>query len=238
MDEEIIEITNEDGATIKYRFIDSFSMGNKIYCLLSSASDGSNEIMRIHYKKLGADLEPIASRREKGRASLFYRANYSNGFRASEEEASVLYKILQSSDFRTPGYRHENIGDDMELISESLDGWWKPRFLLDNRNRRAVVFMNRRQYLRTITAKNINWNSLKGLDKDIQNRAKHLYAGFPTHVRTFINGTAEVEWQINPNGLYYMDDEGFGRTNDAEVALIGRIDRMGKAKCKFTCVRR
>lgn len=238
MDEEIIEFTNEDGTTKKYRFIYSFSMGNKIYCLLSSVNDSTDEIMRCHYKRLGVDLEHIESRREKERAYLFYRASYSNGFKASDEEASVLFKILQSSDYNTQNYRHENLGDDMELISENLYCWWKPRFLLDNRNRTAVVFMNRSQYLRTITAKNINWNSLKGLDEDIQNRAKHLYAGYPTHIRTFINGTAEVEWQINPNGLYYMDDEGFGRTNDVEIALIGRIDRKGKAKCKFTSVRR
>lgn len=200
MDEEIIEFTNEDGTTKKYRFIYSFSMGNKIYCLLSSVTDSTNEIMRCHYKKLGIDLEPIASCREKERAYLFYRANYSNGFKASDEEASVLFKILQSSDFSTPDYRHENLGDDMELISENLNGWWKPRFLLDNRKKMAVVFMNRSQHLRTITAININWNSLKGIDKDIKNRAKHLYAGYPTHIRSFINGTAEVEWQINPNG--------------------------------------
>ena len=225
---------NKDGTTIEYRFVDSFSMGNKMYCLLTSASDNTKEIMRCHHKKLGVDLEPLESRREKERALLFYRANFSDGFRASDEEASALYKILQSCDFNTQDYRHESLGDEMELISENLDGWWKPRFLLDNRNRTAVVFMNRSQSLRTITAKDINWNSLKGLDKEIQNRAKHLYAGFPTHIRTFINGTAQVEWQINPDGRYYMDDEGFGMTNDREIALSGRIDRKGRAKCKFT----
>ena len=39
---------------------------------------------------------------------------------------------------------------------------------------------------------------------------------------------AELEWQINPDGRYYMDEDGFGMTDDVEVALVGNIDRTGR----------
>jgi hypothetical protein len=42
------------------------------------------------------------------------------------------------------------------------------------------------------------------------------------------NGIAELEWQLNPDGRYYMDDDGFGMTDDEEVTLLGTIDRTGR----------
>ena len=37
-----------------------------------------------------------------------------------------------------------------------------------------------------------------------------------------------------PDGRYYMDDDGFGITDDEEIALIGKIDRTGKVVVPFT----
>lgn len=50
----------------------------------------------------------------------------------------------------------------------------------------------------------------------------------------FNDGVAVVEWQINPDGQYYTDDDGYGMTNDKEVALWGKIDRTGKVVEQFT----
>lgn len=33
--------------------------------------------------------------------------------------------------------------------------------------------------------------------------------------------------------MYYMDDDGFGMTNDEEVELIGYINRQGNVVKKF-----
>ena len=44
---------------------------------------------------------------------------------------------------------------------------------------------------------------------------------------------AEVCWQLNPDGMYYMDEDGFGMTDDEEVEIYGFIDREGKMVSKF-----
>lgn len=51
--------------------------------------------------------------------------------------------------------------------------------------------------------------------------------------RDFKNGVAEVSWQLNPDGMYYMDEDGFGMTDDEEVEIYGFINRQGKVLVKF-----
>ena len=48
------------------------------------------------------------------------------------------------------------------------------------------------------------------------------------------DGVAEVRWQLNPDGMYYRDEDGFGMTDDEEINLYGAIDRKGKVVKKFT----
>ena len=36
---------------------------------------------------------------------------------------------------------------------------------------------------------------------------------------------AEVSWQLNPDGRYYMDEDGYGMTNEKEITIFGFIDR-------------
>ena len=64
-------------------------------------------------------------------------------------------------------------------------------------------------------------------------RAGDFNAHFPTRVRKYENGVAQVSWQLNPDGMYYMDEDGFGMTDDEEVEIYGFIDRKGKAVVKF-----
>ena len=66
-----------------------------------------------------------------------------------------------------------------------------------------------------------------------QDRAKVGDAHFPTHVGYYENGIAKVWWQINPDGRYYMDEDGYGMTDDEEIQLIGAIDRTGKVVEKY-----
>ena len=52
-------------------------------------------------------------------------------------------------------------------------------------------------------------------------------------IRQFKNGVAQVSWQLNPDGRYYMDEDGFGMTDDEEVEIYGFIDMEGKVLVKF-----
>ena len=42
-----------------------------------------------------------------------------------------------------------------------------------------------------------------------------------------------VSWQLNPDGRYYMDEDGFGMTNDEEIEIYGLIDQKAKVIAKF-----
>ena len=42
-----------------------------------------------------------------------------------------------------------------------------------------------------------------------------------------------MSWQINPDGRYYMDDDGYGMTDDIEITLYAYVDRSGKPLVKF-----
>ena len=44
---------------------------------------------------------------------------------------------------------------------------------------------------------------------------------------------AQVSWQLNPDGRYYMDEDGYGMTDDEEVEIYGFIDTEGKVVVKF-----
>lgn len=128
-----------------------------------------------------------------------------------------------------------DLGENMKLLSKSVCGWWKPMVLLDCTNKTASLFINPEDLtLQNVEDKDINWNSLNGLDENCIERAKSRNAFYPTNIRGFRHGTAEVEWQLKPDGRFYMDEDGFGMTDDEEVSLIGRIDRAGKIVKRFT----
>lgn len=121
----------------------------------------------------------------------------------------------------------------MTLIKESIDGWWKPRYLLDDRVQSAVEFMGRDERLRTVTLDDIDWDSLKGLPEEVLSRARHLNAIFPTIIEQYNDGVAKVYWQLNPDGYYSMDEDGYGMSDDTEIELVGEVDREGKVVKKF-----
>ena len=93
--------------------------------------------------------------------------------------------------------------------------------------------MNTNYELVTVTDEDIDWDSLRKLPENAIARAKRHNAMFPTLIRRFQNGQAKVEWQIHPDGKYYMDEYGFGMTRDQELTLFGSIDRMGNVVEKF-----
>ena len=43
-----------------------------------------------------------------------------------------------------------------------------------------------------------------------------------------------MRWEVNPDGMYYRDEDGFGMTDDDEINLEGAIDRKGNVVKKFS----
>lgn len=159
---------------------------------------------------------------------IFKKSESSN----TNDHAKVLYSQLTSPAYQII-YRNEDIGEGMSLAEKAIMQYWKPRFLIDHKAKRASEFMNDNEILRTITTDDIDWNSLEGIPEKAIERARNLDAHFPTRVRNFENGVAQVSWQLNPDGMYYMDEDGYGMTDDDEVEIYGFIDRKGKVIVKF-----
>ena len=42
-----------------------------------------------------------------------------------------------------------------------------------------------------------------------------------------------MSWQLNHDGRYYMDEDGFGMTDDEEIEIYGFIDQNAKVVVKF-----
>lgn len=154
------------------------------------------------------------------------RANNNN-------EAEQLYTKLCDSYYKAYPYNTKDIGEDMALVEEVICGYWKPRYLMDRKTCCAYEFMDDNETLRTVSQDDIDWESLKALPEKAKKRAEELCFHFPSFVNTFKNGTALVSWQLNPDGEYYMDEDGFGMTGDREVEIYGFIDRKGHVLVKF-----
>ena len=166
---------------------------------------------------------------------LVYEEGKSNDIDMSEEEK--LYRELCLSQYQGLPLVQNDLGEDMALVTQVIGRYWKPRYLMDKEARCAYEFMSIDEVLQIVTDEDIDWDSLKGLPQDAFDRAKAHSFHFPGHVYQYKNGVAEVEWQLNPDGMYYRDEDGFGMTDDEEINLYGAIDRKGKVVKKFTLKR-
>ena len=144
-----------------------------------------------------------------------------------------LFGCGKLKEVSVPYEKIEDLGEDMELVNVSLYGYWKPRYLIDKRKNKRIEFMSENECFCMVTQDDIDWDSLASLDDDCIKKARNLDIHFPTIISDFYNGVAEVRWQLNPDGMYYMDEDGFGMSDDEEVNIYGFIDREGKVVSKF-----
>ena len=144
-----------------------------------------------------------------------------------------LYMVLSTMDFTRNGYRVNELGEGMSVIEQVIWGWWKQRYLIDNKNCRAYEIMDGNMDFVNFTTNDIDWDSIKQLPERAKMRAQEMSAQFPTFIRGFHKGVAEVSWQLNPDGRYYMDEDGFGMTSDEEITVYGFIDSEMNVLVKF-----
>ena len=162
-----------------------------------------------------------------------------------------LYTVLSAMDFDPYGYYQEEnnqerynqeryhiceMGEGMSVIEQSICGWWKQRYLIDHNNGRAYEIMDAYLNFVNFTTEDIDWESLTVLPEGVKSRARSLSAQFPTFIRKFSNGIAEVSWQLNPDGRYYMDEDGYGMTDDKEITVYGYIYTEMNVLVKFQYV--
>lgn len=158
---------------------------------------------------------------------------FGKSMQIEDTAACELYKELCVGKYTQYPYERRDLDDGMSVINQVIGEYWKPRFLMDEKSKTAVEFMDSCTILKTISTDDIDWMSLEGLPQDAIDKAKELNALFPTFVRGYKKDIAEVSWQINPDGRYYMDEDGYGMTNDEEITIYSYVDRAGKPLVKF-----
>ena len=59
------------------------------------------------------------------------------------EERKQLYLELRERNFeQSVNWNLQDLGEDMFLLLNSIWGWWKPVYLIDERNKSAMRFMD------------------------------------------------------------------------------------------------
>ena len=61
------------------------------------------------------------------------------------EEA--LYKKLTEKKLSEGLYKTNDLGEGMGVVYQLINGWWKPRYILNNNTKTAFEFMSRGRYL-------------------------------------------------------------------------------------------
>lgn len=149
------------------------------------------------------------------------------------KEAEKLYRSLSRTRFFERRFRVDELGEGISVIEQVVNGWWKQRYLLNENNYRAYEVMDENLIFVNFQAEDIDWKSLESLPDYMIERAQRLSALFPTFVSCFQNGVAKVSWQLNPDGRYYRDDDGYGMTDDEETTVYGFIDAEMNVLVKF-----
>lgn len=152
----------------------------------------------------------------------------------TEERKQLYIEIRQQGLYTSKNWEKNNLGEKMVVLSKVICSFWKPIYQVDDLNKTAMRFMDNSEILLNVSDENIDWDSLNGLEGI--DRAKCHSAHYPTHIRGFQNGVAEVEWQINPDGMYFMDEDGFGMSDDVEESLYGFVNRNGDVVVPFTYI--
>ena len=156
---------------------------------------------------------------------------------AEETAEQKLYKVLSSSEDSGRALKHCELGENMEVINMFFIDRWKPQYLLNHKTMCAYEFMNENAHLVCVEDSDIAWESLDNISEEHLYRIKTRNALFPTSIYGFVNGTAKVKWQINPDGRYWMDSDGYGMTPEIEYNLYGYIDTSCKVIVPFQAIK-
>lgn len=144
-----------------------------------------------------------------------------------------LYRILIDDKYSDGAYRRRDLGEGMEVIDQVILGWWKPRFLLNHNLKTAYEWMRANQQLAIVDQEHIDWESMKKLPDDAWPTLSSFSFSYPSFIRRYSNGIAKVQWQLIPDGRYWMDDDGFGMTSEVELNIYGFIDQEANIISKF-----
>lgn len=166
--------------------------------------------------------------------SVYKKLSKMTGNKSFDEK---LYELLQTDTYKTKLYETQDLGEGMAVLYKLFLDWYKPWMVINHNKKTAFEFMNDNETLVTVTADDVDWESLEDLPENAVQVALCLSFHYPSIIREFKNGVAEVIWELNPDGRYYMDDYGYGMTSDVEIDIYGFIDTEGRVLIKFQTIK-
>lgn len=231
---DAITLTMANGDNWQFKVAFTFTFEGTEYALLAritDSSDGEVEsvIMQIQREGSLTRLVAIDDIIRLKRVSQYAEQIYN----ADDADSAISYQNLNRDQYDRAIFDKIDLGEGMTVVLQSMHGWWKQRVLLNHNTQRAYLLMDEDYTMKFATADDIDWSSLSSLPDKAITTAKRLSMIYPTHIRGFNNGVATIEWQLNPDGRYYADSDGYGMTDDQEITLYGYIDRNGRLVGKF-----
>lgn len=151
----------------------------------------------------------------------------------TSSDAEMLYRELSANSYKNYPYEQYDLGENITLVNQAINEYWKPRYLMDHDAKSAYEFMSESEILLTVTDEDIDWYSMRDLSQDDLNVALRHSFHYPGHIFRYENGIATVQWQLHPDGMFFCDEDGYGMTPDVEINIVGAIDRMGRVVRKF-----
>ena len=144
-----------------------------------------------------------------------------------------LYALLLNKEFETQPYKKEHLGQGMVAVCDTFREHWQPRFLIDTMAKRAYEFMSEDYHLITVQEGDINFQSFR-LEDGAISVAKGRNVIYPITLHRFHKGYAMVSWPLSCDESNYVDEDGYGMTNEEEVIVYGFIDKQCRVIFPFT----
>lgn len=131
-----------------------------------------------------------------------------------------------------PYHRMRDRGDNMEIVEEVIDNYWRERYLINHTLGTAYELMNAGMRLVFLTAKDVDWDSVDTLENN--HEAFRYSAYYPRFsVGGFADGVARVSWTLYPDGRFFMDEDGYGMEDNDESVVYGYIDTQARVVIPF-----
>ena len=143
-------------------------------------------------------------------------------------DGKELYRWLQS---RESQYSIRDLECGMSVYKYVIDGYWRTCYLVNTRTKMAYEIVGPDLRLKSFTVDDIEVGLVQKIEH--ASNAFRLAAHYPFEIYPFKRGIAYVSWTLYPDGMYFMDEDGFGMEPYEEETIGAYIDTNCKVLVKF-----
>lgn len=123
-------------------------------------------------------------------------------------------------------------GDGMYVCVSNLPGN-KSYFLYNQNFGEKIVLLDSEGDAIFVKPEDFIWSDPVLSDYKETILTMHPRYGFS--VNEFVDNQASVSWTLQPDGLYWADEDGYGGTDENEIEMIAIIDKNGNILKPFSC---